>query len=82
VTELRKRFDIPPEEGLDVRHATVRSNFFSVRALASVAQVNHVLRVVMQRRAAKVVLLSWYESPAPSNPSEPTNPTGPTQAGA
>ena len=79
VTELRERFDIPPEEGLDVRHATVHSNFFSVRALASVAQVNHVLRVVMQRRAAKVVLLSWYESSAPSNP---TNLTGPTQVGA
>ena len=34
-----------------------------------------MLRVAMQRRAAKVALLSRYESPAPSNPSESTGST-------
>ena len=66
VTELRERFQVEPKERLDIRAVTVRSAFFSVRAVASVARVNHLLRVVVQRQAAAVTPLSWYESPVPS----------------
>ena len=60
VNELRDRLGFDPKVPLDLwRLVSVRSEFFSVTALATVEPVSQGLSVVIQRRAATVTPLTW-----------------------
>jgi general secretion pathway protein K len=60
INELRDRLGFDPKVQLDAfRLVSVRSEFFSVTALASVEPVSQGLSVTVQRRAATVTPLTW-----------------------
>lgn len=66
-TELRARFGIEPRAPLDaLQMVTVRSDFFSIHAVATVAPVTRALAVTVHRRAATVTPVVW--DPAPTIP--------------
>jgi general secretion pathway protein K len=60
VNELRDRLGFDPKVQTDaLRLVSVRSEFFSVTALATVEPVSQGLSVVVQRRSATVTPLTW-----------------------
>lgn len=63
--ELRERFGIELRTPLDaLQMVTVRSEFFSIRAFATVAPVTRALAVIVHRRAATVTPIAWYATTA------------------
>lgn len=60
VNELRDRLGFDPKVQTDaLRFVSVRSDFFSVIALATVEPVNQGLSVMVQRRSTTVTPLTW-----------------------
>jgi general secretion pathway protein K len=58
--ELRERLGIDPRTPVDaLQMVTVRSEFFSVRALATVAPVSQAVVVTVHRRAGAVTPIAW-----------------------
>lgn len=59
VTDMRQRLRL--ETGVDtVRLTGVRSEFFAIHALATVAPISQVLTVIVRRQAATVTPISWH----------------------
>jgi general secretion pathway protein K len=59
-TGLRERLGFNPHTAPSaLSFTTVRSEFFAIQALATVAPLSQALKVVVQRRATAVKLLSW-----------------------
>jgi general secretion pathway protein K len=59
--ELRERLGLTPLTPIDgLRLTTVRSDFFSARAIATVEPVNQILTVLLQRRASTVIPIAWH----------------------
>jgi len=59
-TELRERLGIDPRVPVETLNLTdVRSEFFAIHALATVAPVSQGLTVIVQRRAAAVTPIYW-----------------------
>lgn len=59
-TELRKRLGFDPRTPLySLTLTTVRSEYFAIHALATVAPVSQALKVIVRRRAAEVTPVSW-----------------------
>ncbi|MGE0820785.1 MAG: type II secretion system minor pseudopilin GspK [Candidatus Binatia bacterium] len=60
VNDLRDRLGLEPQVMTEVlRLVTVRSEFFAVTALATIEPVTQVLSVIVQRRGATVMPLTW-----------------------
>ena len=58
--ELRERLAFPVRTAPDtLRLTTVRSAFFSIHALATVAPISQALKVIVRRRGATVTPISW-----------------------
>jgi general secretion pathway protein K len=59
--DLRERLGLNPLTPIDgLRLTTVRSDFFSARALATVEPVHQALTVLLQRRASTVTPIAWH----------------------
>jgi len=59
-TDLRERLQFDPRSAVDaLTLIDVRSEFFAVRAVATVASISQGLTVIVQRRAAAVTPISW-----------------------
>lgn len=59
-TELRERLGIDPRVPVDTLNLTdVRSEFFAIHALATVAPISQGLTVIVHRRAAAVTPIYW-----------------------
>jgi general secretion pathway protein K len=63
-TDLRERLRFTPRSPVDALTLTdVRSEFFAVHALATVAPISQGLTVIVQRRAAAVTPIYWHPAP-------------------
>ena len=63
-SDLRERLGFNPRSPVDALILTdVRSEFFAVHALATVAPISQGLHVIVQRRAAAVTPISWHPAP-------------------
>jgi general secretion pathway protein K len=70
--ELRERLRLNPRTPIDgLRLTTVRSDFFSAHAVATVEPLNQALTVLLQRRASTVTPIAW----------RPTFPLGTRESG-
>jgi general secretion pathway protein K len=59
-TDLRERLEFDPRSAADaLTLIDVRSEFFAVQTLATVSSVSQGLTVIVQRRAAAVIPISW-----------------------
>ena len=59
-TDLRERLEFDPRSAVDaLTLIDVRSEFFAVQALATVSSVSQGLTVIVQRRAAAAIPISW-----------------------
>jgi type II secretory pathway component PulK len=66
-TDLRERLEFDPRSAVDaLTLIDVRSEFFAVQALATVSSVSQGLTVIVQRRAAAVIPISWQPALFPS----------------
>jgi general secretion pathway protein K len=63
-TEVRERLGFNPRAAIDaLTLIEVRSEFFAIHALATVAPVSQGLSVIVQRRAAAVTPIYWQPAP-------------------
>jgi type II secretory pathway component PulK len=59
--DLRERLGFNPRAPMDALNlADVRSEFFAIHALATVAPISQGLTVIVQRRAAAVTPIYWH----------------------
>ncbi|MBI3801648.1 MAG: type II secretion system minor pseudopilin GspK [Deltaproteobacteria bacterium] len=63
-TDLRERLGFDPRSAIEgLTLIDVRSEFFAIQAFATVASVSQGLTVIVQRRAAAVIPISWQPAP-------------------
>jgi len=63
-SDLRERLGFNPRSPVDALTLTdVRSEFFAIHALATVASISQGLTVIVQRRAGAVTPTSWHPAP-------------------
>jgi general secretion pathway protein K len=63
-SDLRERLGFNPRAAVEaLTLVDVRSEFFAIRALATVASISQGLTVIVQRRAAAVTPLYWHPAP-------------------